>query len=304
MGYACRVVCDSLSPDGVRLTTVEATFPRFILAEVNTHKMISKSSASSRAIPVEKRIKMVDEDPFIPTAFGKNQKGMQSTETLDGDEHEQALGRWARACADAKHHAGILAKLGVHKQYANRLLEPFCWHTAVLTATEWSNFFGLRCHPDAQPEFQTIARMMRDAMAESKPKEIGFGEWHLPYVRDVDEANLSAEWSLEKIAKISCARSGRVSYLTQEGKRDPMADLDLYERYLSSFHMSPLEHAATPYNGGSEDEDTAEAHMHVAVFSASATDTSIIPMVGNLRGWVQQRKLIPNEHDFSLRGAP
>lgn len=90
MGYEAKVLADSVSPAGVRLTTLEVTFPRFILAEVNTHRMLSRSSASSRAIPIEKRIKAVEEDPFVPEAFGRNRKGMQATEVLEGGEADDA----------------------------------------------------------------------------------------------------------------------------------------------------------------------------------------------------------------------
>jgi len=315
MSYSAKVICDSISSAGVRLTTIEATFPRFILAEVNTHRVLrggdehtdlfdlsdytdlSRSSASSRAIPIEKRIRMVEEDPFIPAAFGKNQRGMQAAENLEGEEAELARDRWNRARSDAMYHAGGLARLGVHKQYANRLLEPFCWHTAVLTATEWGNVDALRDHKDAQPEFQTLWKIVKAARASSTPKEIGIGEWHLPYVRDVDEEQLIQEGLMHDLPRISCARAGRVSYLTQDGRRAPGEDIALYGRYLDSFHMSPLEHAATPYDGYNT------AHRRVAM--CRLVDTPLKPQdiwIGNLRGWCQQRKLIANEHDFSLRG--
>ena len=38
-----------------RVTTMEVTMHRFVLAEFNTHRVFSRNSASSRAIPVRKQ---------------------------------------------------------------------------------------------------------------------------------------------------------------------------------------------------------------------------------------------------------
>ena len=89
MGYDAKVIKDSISPDGVRLTTLEVTLPRIVLAEFNTHRMLSRNSASSRAIPVRKRIDAVERDPFVPDQFGRNQKGMQASDILREQEDEQ-----------------------------------------------------------------------------------------------------------------------------------------------------------------------------------------------------------------------
>lgn len=75
-----------MSPDGVELATLEVTFPRIVLAEFNTHRMLygpeetagteffSRNSASSRAIPVKRMIAAVTERPYLPQSWGKNQK--------------------------------------------------------------------------------------------------------------------------------------------------------------------------------------------------------------------------------------
>jgi hypothetical protein len=272
MGYEAKVLADSVSPAGVRLTTLEVTFPRFILAEVNTHRMLSRSSASSRAIPVEKRIKAVEEDPFVPEAFGRNRKGMQATEVLEGVEADAARAAWLHAAQMAVGGARDLARIGVHKQYANRLLEPFLWHTAIISATEWENFFALRCHPDAQPEFRRTAEAMRDARDASRPWMIH--NWHLPYV-DAEEvlALKVAGMSLPDVALVSSMRCARVSYLTHDGKRDPEADRARALELIAAGHMSPFEHAA----------------------HALAEPT----FVGNFRGWAQRRKFIAHEDNFA-----
>ena len=49
---SAKVIADSVSPKGIRLVTIECQFPRFILAQVNTHRVFSRNSASSRAIPI------------------------------------------------------------------------------------------------------------------------------------------------------------------------------------------------------------------------------------------------------------
>lgn len=295
MAYAVRVLADSISPEGVRLTTLEVTMPRFVLAEFNTHRDKSRNSASSRAIPVEKRIAMIESDPFIPEVFGKNQKGMQADATLEAAEAYRAEFVWQDAMRDALRHARRLADLGVHKQLANRLLEPFAWHTMVVTATEWENYFGLRVSELAQPEIEKPSRMMMEAIAASEPKLVSRGHWHLPLVPELDgevaareelRASLTAEqWAWW--AKISCARAARVSYLTHDGKRDLEADEALYHRLVSYGHMSPLEHAARPMQAS--DKHTLPGYYELAGE----------PWAGNFRGWVQHRKLIPGENVFS-----
>lgn len=295
MGYEAKVLADSISPDGVRLVTLSATFPRFILAEVNTHRMLSRCSASSRAIPVEKRIAAIEADPFIPETFGKNQKGMQALSTLEGKESADARFTWHAAKDAAVGWAKELAKLGVHKQLANRLLEPFAWHTAIISATEWSNFFHLRCHPNAQPEFKKIAEMMRDAMMASEPVYHSYGTWHLPLWTNADLVQ-EIDRPVEDACKISIARCARVSYLTHEGKRDPEEDLKLYERLVSAGHMSPLEHVARPMTR-SELDRFARAESTWTGDRRQPTG-AYTHFLGNLNGWVQYRKLVIGEEDI------
>jgi thymidylate synthase ThyX len=148
--YKAEILADSLNPQGDRLTTMKITFPRFILAEMNTHRMFSRNSASSRAIPFNKMVKLVMDNPFIPIAWQKDHKGMQGTEYFTDPENIQAnIAAWLRAREEAVERAEYLNEDlgmgGVTKQLCNRLLEPFMWHTVIVTATEWENFFKLRC---------------------------------------------------------------------------------------------------------------------------------------------------------------
>lgn len=274
MTYNAKILADSVSPAGVRLTTMQVTFPRFILPEWNTHRVFSRNSASSRAIPVEKMIQRVKENPYIPEYWGANQPGMQAHQEIPETRKTFAYIEWVRALGEAIRSAEYLAKTGVHKQLANRLLEPFAWHTVIVSATEWGNFFGLRCHPDAQPEIRKIAEMMRDEMELSTPQLIQEGEWHLPLTPDL--AELTHKYDFDQIKRISAGRCARVSFLTHDGKRDPEKDVELCEKLIESGHMSPLEHVATPLPNRM--------------------------MLGNFRGWEQFRKEIPGEKDFSKRG--
>ena len=195
MSYASKILADSISPGGDRLTTFEITFPRMVLPEFNTHRVFSRNSASSRAIPVIKQLRFVLEDPFVPAEFGENQPGMQASRNLTGAKEEAARSQWLNARDDAVDNvislltsqdfgpqgAGVEARfealakalenkessddwLNVHKQLTNRLLEPFMWHTVIVTATEWDNFWHLRTHGDAQPEIREIASRMKELM--------------------------------------------------------------------------------------------------------------------------------------------
>jgi len=302
MAFDAKVLADSRSPAGYRLTTLEATFPRFVLAEFNTHRVFSRNSASSRAIPIAKQLRRVLEEPYVPIEFGSNQPGMQAGPPLSGERLETAEAEWLRARDDAVRRVlGLIAApeafgpdedlleilarveeaireksqpgewLNVHKQVANRLLEPFMWHTVIVTATEWDNFWNLRCHPGAQPEIRLIAERMRAATEASEPAELDWDEWHLPLVRPEDREQVA---SIDDLVKISAGRCARVSYLTHAGKRDLDADVQLHDRLLESGHMSPLEHPARPLS---------EAELAEGEWS------------GNFRGWLSYRKGISGE---------
>jgi thymidylate synthase ThyX len=259
--------------------------PRIVLAEFNTHRVFSRNSASSRAIPVEKMIERVQTDPFIPLYWGKNQKGMQSGEELSEEEQGRARNAWLIARDRAVEQALCMVRRGVHKQITNRLLEPFLWHTVIVTATEWSNFFAQRCHPDAMPEMRLTAEAMRHAMEASTPRPLDYGRWHRPYLlfeqQSITELS-SVDRPLKDTAeanKVSVARCARVSYLQHDGTRSVDKDLELFERLTTGGHWSPFEHVARPIN-----DVAPESTQEYAGWS------------GNFRGWHQFRKDFPNEN--------
>jgi hypothetical protein len=259
-----KVLLDSISPEGYRLTTLEVVMPRMILAEFNTHRAFSRNSASSRAIPAAKMIERVASDPFIPVVWPRNQPGMQGGEEVDRPEVPALI--WRDASLLMRVSAGGLSGLEVHKSLVNRLLEPFMWHTVIVTATspDYDNFFAQRCSPLAEAHMEMTANAMRDAIQSSTPTLIEYGAWHTPLIQPSEDYEfwydqfmplqgkgilpLGTDGPLEVRKRVSTARCARVSYLTHDGKRSISADIELYDRLVSADppHWSPLEHVATP----------------------------------------------------------
>lgn len=270
---SAEIVKDSISHIGVRLTTFALVYPRFILAEVNTHRVFSRNSASSRAIPVKKMIEQVKNDPAIPIYWGSNKPGMQAGEELTGEAKEQAIKEWLLARDSAVAHAEKLLELGLHKQISNRILEPWMWAHTIITATDWGNFYNLRCDPDAQPEMKQLAEKMLEAHNNSIPQSCSINKWHIPYVSD-DECMVMG---LDNALKCSAARCARVSYKNHDGTDPDVAkDLELYERLIKGPHVSPMEHQATPDAYGRPNK--------------------------NFKGWIQFRTYVPNENQPNYEG--
>lgn len=222
---------------------------RFVLAEFNTHRVFSRNSASSRAIPLAKQIEKVKADPAIPVEWATEKSGMSGGEPLEGYDAEHAEALWKAARTFMANIAEDLGKIGgddkgVHKSIANRLLEPFMSHTVIVTATEWDGFFAQRVSPYAQPEIRVAAEEMLRVFNESTPVRLDYGDWHTPYILDEEYEQLD----LEDRKKISAARCARVSYLTHDGVRDWLKDFELFDRLTSADppHASPLEHVCTP----------------------------------------------------------
>jgi thymidylate synthase ThyX len=264
-----KIIADSVSQNGDRLTTMEVVFHRFVLSEMNTHRRFSRNSASSRAIPFAKVVERIEQDIAFPLSWPAEKKGMQGGDELDESTRQTSEGLWAEAAHDAIRRATQLHDLGVHKSVVNRLLEPFASHTAIISSTEWQNFWNQRCSPLAQPEIRVAAEAMREAYDASHPTYVDHEAWHMPYIDDEDWAAMAKDkFGFLALRQISAARCARVSYLTHDGQRSLEADLTLYERLVSAepAHWSPLEHVATP---------TPEQAVGV----------------GNFTGWTQLRQL-------------
>lgn len=305
MTIESTVIADSISPAGIRLTTFQLRYPRFIHAELMTHRVFSRNASSSRAIPIHRMIEDLRRDPAMPVYWGSNKPGMQAGDELcDDDTNPQWRGMsardgakaiWLRARDEAISNVLELMKLGLHKQIANRILEPWAHINVVVTATDWENFFTLRRHKDAQPELKVLADKMYEAMRLTVPHQLQPGEWHLPYISVADWQCYGLDgpclWQDEPdvvdiLRKVSVARCARVSYLTHDGRPTTTGeDLTLYDRLVGAqpLHASPAEHQATP----DVQERFCDTHYR---------DTFRNPdLWGNLRGWIQYRKTLPGE---------
>jgi len=285
MTVTARVIAHSASPHAKPICTLQLRYPKFIHGELLTHRQLSRNSSSSRAIPVERLIQDVLDDPVVPSFSGANKPGMQAGEPLSEEERTYLTAEWLRGRAYAVERARRMALAGAAKQDVNRIIEPYAHINTVVTSTEWNNFFALRRHPDAQPEIRMLAGAIFSAMAASTPMLLNPGQWHLPYVDILGDdilavSNVLEPWQLVAV-KLSVARCARVSYLTHEGKKPGAeADLKLYSRLLGSvpLHASPAEHQATPDKRGEGTQQWVNREKH-----------------GNFDGWVQYRKTLPGE---------
>ncbi len=305
--FRARTERYSVSPRGDELYTVVAEFPRVVLAEAVTHraasdtwdgcevvvterattKDMSKNSGSSRAIPFPRMLEKVNRDPYMPK-WTLNQKGMQGADCNDASTIEKGDALWLRLRDAATEAAAGLHELGIHKQDCNRCLEPWAWVTQVITATGkgWNNFFNLRCHKDAHPALQRIARMIYLAKRQSEPDKLGYSQWHLPFVPR--EEALALRWvpsydslvreevvELPDLIKFSAARCAWVSYENHDRDGSPVALLGTWGKLLggSPKHASPVEHQGTPF---------------MSAFPRR--------LESNLKGWLQARKLLTQEH--------
>lgn len=329
MTITAEIVCDSISPEGIRLTTMQLRYPRFIHAEFMTHRMFSRNASSSRAIPVKRMIEDLRRDPAMPIYWGSNKPGMQAGEECNemilapldtggmrfNMNREQA---WLNAMEFSIDTAEAYAAAGYHKQIVNRLLEPWAHINVVVTATSWQNFFALRSHPDAQPEIKMLSDLMQATMAESEPSLIQHGQWHLPYVLGSDWEAIRAwrktnritrdEPSYQELAQyalmVSVARCARVSYKTHDGRDTTIEeDMALADKLIvaTPLHASPAEHQGTPDRYESKDAMMSRASGKNTPKSNWKDDMAWEPewerpaLHGNLSGWLQYRKMLPNE---------
>jgi thymidylate synthase ThyX len=275
MSIEAKIIKDSISANtGIRLTTMQLRYPRFIHSEFMTHRVFSRNASSSRAVPVKKMIQEVIDDPAIPVRWGKHQSGMQ-----DAGEHDALVDGVTAETAwlEARDHSVEIARAfnqaGYAKQVINRLLEPFAHISVVVTGVYWENFYTLRDHKDADPTIQALAVAMKEAHDGSVPRVLKHGQWHLPYVTD-EECDGHILYDCQRM---SAARCARVSYLNHDQTAPSIEkDIELFDRLIQTpVHASPLEHQATP-DLKSLRFVNPEKH-------------------GNLKGWIQFRKTIGSE---------
>lgn len=286
----CIQASESLFSSSVAYS-VEVRYPRFIHAEVMTHRDFSRNAASSRAIPILKMIRDIINDPAVPLHFGAHQKGMQADHELTGWRKWVVKTAWLTAMWLVIGLALVAYYAGVHKQVINRMLEPWSHITVIITSTKWNNFFNLRRHRDAEPHIHMLADAIYDAIQNADRMPIGEGEWHVPYVdRAVDmtgtlrytirdEDGSVVELTVDEARMVSAARCAATSYRTVDGKiMNYQRALVVGDKLIKAdvIHASPLEHQLTPDR--IKDGTWTSPHLH-----------------GNTTGFIQNRKLYPNE---------
>jgi hypothetical protein len=265
--------------------------------------MVSKNGSSSRAIPLAKQIENIrNGNYFEPNFWGINKPGMSADDQFEGEELEEVKAIWRVLVGNCIDAATILDQKKFHKQLAGRFLEPIMMQKMVLTATDWKNFFWLRNHDAAQPEFNYLAHLMETALNNSEPVLLEPGQWHLPYVNQQFVAGKQVFFDergdvidLETAKKISmscCAQTSYRKHDTSVEKADDIAQklhLDQPVRTEERSHSSPAEHQGTPIQDFTDAGVTHIKRDSKGLFS--------IPCSGNFRRWVQLRQLLRN-HDY------
>lgn len=288
-----EVIAASQNPEGVTLWTIALTYPRFIHAELMTHRVFSRNASSSRAIPILKSIMAVLRNSAAPVEWGAHQPGMQAHKQLSGWRRKVVKAMWHTAKYAAVGCAYVAMKAGAHKQVVNRILEPWSHITVLVTTTDWDNWDDLRNHEDADPTIHELARKIIIARAAHRAgggvKCLKPGEWHLPYIKPHE----LLQYGLENCIKMSVARCARVSYLTHD-KKDPdyAKDIALFERlaHHDPMHASPLEHQATPDTMSWQETVRIVGNVTTAIKAGQSYDNP--EEHGNLYGFRQNRKML------------
>jgi hypothetical protein len=263
---SAKIICDSTNASGTRLTTIQIHIPKWLIQEINTHRVFSRSFTSSRAVPAKTLRRSAD---FKPDEWLSNQPGMVGGDELEGVKKLGAIAVWHSLTSVVKFGHWLLELCGLHKQYTNRWLEPIVWVDGVITSTDWDNFLRLRNHPAAQPEIKALASQIESLLATGEPTFLNESDWHLPYV-DADDL---CSYTIEDLRLISAGRCARVSYGFKDTK-DSEGDLKRAKRLLSSDpkHLSPFEHIA------------------LVLFDRSGNLADF--KSGNFRNWVQFRQVL------------
>lgn len=297
------------------------TFPRMNLAELNTHRVKSRNSASSRAIPFKRMVEMVRTNPFIPLRWQKEHTGMQGTEYWTDElttrpewkigDHQATMVEmfthcWKQSAELMLEQASYMNRNGLTKQLCNRLLEPFAWHTVLITATEWENFFALRAHPAAEIHIAHLAELMLEAYNSAEVKQLQPGEWHIPFINDNLEdvvrqlPEMTGADLIPVALKVATARCAQTSYTLFGDDERPMDYpklIALHDRLAKSGHFSPFEHCARAM-----DDYEYEQYTHTRPPDSDLGDPIVENgWLGNFRGFVSYRKLLPNENQTDSR---
>jgi thymidylate synthase ThyX len=293
---SAKIIADSYNEiHGTRLTTFELVYPRFIHGELMTHRVFSRNAASSRAIPIDKVIELVETTPAMPVHWGANQAGMQAKAEVSDIERAKTL--WLASRDSAVKYAKAMKDAGLHKQIVNRILEPYQLMKTIVTATDYNNWFWLRDHEDAQPEIAELAAVMCIEYTAHIPEELNVGEWHVPYVKTYRDSHTGERFyldendkyiTMEEARMISASCCAQVSYRKNDGSLEKASMV--FDRLINSVpvHASPVEHIATPI------DDVPFVAEYLEIEGVTHIDKHYQPHSGNLCGWLQFRQLIPN----------
>lgn len=321
--YDAQIIADSLSPDGVRLTTFYTVWPHAVHKDFMTHRVLGRNFESFRAQPTEKVIAAIRESPFMPDVFAKRVAGMGQGVDMDQDMQATIRRLWQEHIERACELGDLLVENELAKQQANFLLQDFAWITGVVTATEWDNFFALRTElkddgtPVARPEVYKTAKLMRDLYEASEPTQLEDGDLHLPFVKDEEIKGSFSDHPYETAddawQMVSAGRCARISYgyfLDAEHTQtlwdeSPQKGWQRAEKLKTAGHMSPFEHPAQPFSGTHWDI-VRSAQGYIDDFPKGILPQAQIDQMkaslefsGNLRGWVPVRKTIPGEDNYA-----
>ena len=219
------------------ITTFELSrFPKFLLAQLGTHRRLSKSAESSRARSTKSVIQQVLDDPYVP-AWTRNKPGMSGESDYLDYEIDRLNDRQLNLRDNVVNFVQSLAKqYNPHKQNLNRFLEPWMRVSVIVTGTEWNNFFELRTHHTCQDDFRNYAIDMENIYNATPSNDLTYGNWHLPY-RD-----LSIQCNVAKVASVSYANHNKEKTMSQL--------CDLHDQLWADKHLVPFEHCATPVVSG------------------------------------------------------
>lgn len=277
---------------GAFLYTFQWDYPRFIHAEIMTHRVFSRNAGSSRAIPVMTAVDLARDHMVVPS-FKKNKPGMQPGDMLSAEDLDKAQSIWRNCAQNCIEAAQELNDLKVHKQWANRMLEWFSPIRIVVTATEWDNFLWLRNDFEAQDEIALLAEQVEQQLRDATPFVVPFNHAHVPYVdrryNNYGEVMYSVdgvELTINDALMVSASVCGQMSY--RKADTSLKKARDLFERFMESrrVHASPTEHQAIASH---------EAMTHSTFDGAQWS--------ANFRGWSQFRHMIANNTCRDLQVA-
>lgn len=317
---SAKIIQDSIY-NSKRIVTFELEYPRFIHGEFMTHRVFSRNSASSRAIPVEKMLETINNNPAEPIHWGKNQSGMQAKKELEGHQLENVKWAWTWAKQSAIQYSLLMHKNGAHKQISNRITEPFQHMKVVLTSTELDNWFWLRDHGDAQPEIKELAVQMCSAMTNSTPMELKENEWHVPYVSRTRDENNDVQYytesdgflSVDDAICVSASCCAQVSYRKSDDSLKKALNIKSILVESEPIHASPIEHQATPIvtnftyikdwrviNGENDPRN-----LETWGTGVTHVDKEERLWSGNFMGWIQYRKIYMESNGYdAIVGGP